>query len=991
MNEETLEANEVDFVLNDQEMPMVELIGEDTPLDSVSPPIASSQLELISEPQTSPDQPLLRGIDDSTNDLIETDQLSESTESTNGHVAISEEYMDSTDKSQKLKEEADLIEDNDPEPLSDCAISEEVGIITQVDRAVVEPTVHSVDLNESQLLQELSLSETNVTSDVMSGELRDSTLLPQITIAEESSEFNIPQIPFVIERDENLVKSREPSATKLEEDLTGGPESEELQFDSKEKIEEFVSKPMLTIPRSTHNSTTLLKEQKLDNQKSNLDNNAILTEIGDGIEPPSTDLVGAISVSIATDMNVGNGVGKQDIHFITTEVTVGQNASQINISEERSEVKTIQSEVLKCFGPLLKFIYKINGHLEHLDIGHRLKFSFPTIVAVGMESVGKSKVISRLIGANTQNTEIGPMFLSFNHDRSDFQQQDQYRVEVDFGGHKGMFHSESLEISDQIQHCFQQNKDNHEEPSLKVTISHKYFSCLEVWDLPGISEGYVDPFIEKTNRLSKKLTETVLRDKSNLVLAVIPCTERIRSNPIWKYIQNGDDALKRTIGVLTKIDQVAVFEEATHKVRGDSTDCIPLDCGYIGLSNGSKTESFERQKTKERQLIEQNNPDLLEQSLVGIDSLISKIIRVFKDHFYRSKLEITKDLIQIKAACEIRLHTLGKALNDSNFEEFKSYLLQLYVNDQWETMSTFKVPAFQPHYPTKSIQEAKSQYCWQQDIKQQANAFIRTCGQTYIETWFEKLLSNNTDEYKTYRFRNTLTNYKHLVLKRILTGLDFGDVDNKIESFLTYFLLFKDERNVNKRFIEGTKNIIAMFIYTNIVQKVPIELCKCINSSKALVENLEYSQQRNVLDSILCECKSALELVNDIPEDNTPSIFSNEDQPIQTPLKRYEKVQPIPEALQPIVSEQDKFSLARVRNRVRSEQPRSSGVVTSSSFGYAHEPTVGVRRNRIRRFTTDEEYQDLSNPFVVPNAPLLKPSRLSTRNPALLFRSSKPK
>ena len=55
--------------------------------------------------------------------------------------------------------------------------------------------------------------------------------------------------------------------------------------------------------------------------------------------------------------------------------------------------------------------------------------------------------------------------------------------------------------------------------------------------------------------------------------------------------------MKRTIGVLKKVDEVAIFEDASHRIRGDLNECVDLKpFGYIGICNGPRNNCMNFQE-----------------------------------------------------------------------------------------------------------------------------------------------------------------------------------------------------------------------------------------------------------------------------------------------------------------------------------------------------------------------------------------------------------
>ncbi|CAG8691555.1 9646_t:CDS:2, partial [Scutellospora calospora] len=111
---------------------------------------------------------------------------------------------------------------------------------------------------------------------------------------------------------------------------------------------------------------------------------------------------------------------------------------------------------------------------------------------------------------------------------------------------------------------------------------------LSLIDLPGIIQ-HVDGADRKFIGLIEELVRGYIKNDKSIIIATITCKDEIENQPIVTYAKEADPGGIRTLGVLTKPDQI---EEDTHDIwlrilRGEA---YKLDLGYYIIKNPSKKQ-----------------------------------------------------------------------------------------------------------------------------------------------------------------------------------------------------------------------------------------------------------------------------------------------------------------------------------------------------------------------------------------------------------------
>jgi dynamin 1-like protein len=160
----------------------------------------------------------------------------------------------------------------------------------------------------------------------------------------------------------------------------------------------------------------------------------------------------------------------------------------------------------------------------------------------------------------------------------------------------------------------------------KIELYSSNVPDMELIDLPGVIQGILENEPNTLAKDTEDLTAKYIRDANTLVLTIFPCNERIRVNIMCKLLQQ-NNATDRCVGILTKCDET-VSSDVRARVLGAAPDCITLSpYGYLGLSNGSRSNTFTISKIKdmEKDFFAEKFPDLVTDKFVTIDALNAKV------------------------------------------------------------------------------------------------------------------------------------------------------------------------------------------------------------------------------------------------------------------------------------------------------------------------------------------------------------------------------
>jgi GTP-binding protein EngB required for normal cell division len=672
---------------------------------------------------------------------------------------------------------------------------------------------------------------------------------------------------------------------------------------------------------------------------------------------------------------------------------------------------TIHELLRENYGAILKVIGSVKEYAKCLTLESGLHFRLPRIVLCGSESSGKSTVLNRLLGISalptgSQLTTLAPIHVLLSPKRDNC----VVFAEMETNEASPIPITNEAELHETLKTILGSLNGKANANPIRVTVFGDFSYEMEFVDLPGLMEGYVASESQVSALLVENITRDYIKDKRNLIVATVPCIQRIRSNTIWKHIQE-QGAMKRTVCLITKLDKVPIFVEATQKIRGDHDDCAGIEpIASIGLYSPPSI-SLEKTAQKEIQFLQHNNPDLITSFTGGIGSVQKLLYNLFSNHILYHLPSVRKQMIHIRSMAVIQQKTLGKVVDECTIHDFKSHLLSFSLEQDWEPLfSQVRLP--KEPYPTVAlttrVSHAQDYFHWQQQVLSTLKRFCSSAGKDYIEMCFTKLRESTNDEWKTFRFKEIWSIAQSTIQNRLLGLMDYTELETKFD-----YISLHDETIDSGKMEKYLKKTVAMLLYKQVVHKFPGELFQFVSQLHQFREDSHYREKRRFLDSIVQLCESVhlmvpdegllphelglFELDNDTyspPTALAPMETTNltiEESPEKEEDEFHWKPVKTSEKFIDRSKKRDFISVARVRTKPsKSETPASSGTSGVNSFAYAHEPSPPKyfstqREPRRRRFTADTDLFEEENPFSLPSIqrqlPSLKPSLLDTRQP----------
>ena len=172
------------------------------------------------------------------------------------------------------------------------------------------------------------------------------------------------------------------------------------------------------------------------------------------------------------------------------------------------------------------------------------------------------------------------------------------------------------------------NYMNSEKKALNINIYSPNLPSITIIDLPPILRKYTNAsFMSYIFFIYSYIIS-----KSSIILCVIPANSYYYANDILKKVKDADSEGKRTLGVITKIDEM---DEGYNCSKLLINQEIPLNLGYVGVLNRTKSEmeknmSLEEKYDKEKMFF--NNDEIYSKvpsHLLGHENIIEKMKKIY--------------------------------------------------------------------------------------------------------------------------------------------------------------------------------------------------------------------------------------------------------------------------------------------------------------------------------------------------------------------------
>jgi len=281
----------------------------------------------------------------------------------------------------------------------------------------------------------------------------------------------------------------------------------------------------------------------------------------------------------------------------------------------------------------LEILVKALSKLQDVT-GRSSDFMFPRICAIGNQSAGKSSIIEGIVGQSflPRGTDIVtrcPLYIRLHQIKQGETEKVVFKKEEKFGLEETMLHDFG-QVKKEIERRTEKRvgtTKNVSPDAIHLDIYSPKYPDLQFVDLPGFTKTHVMGQDENIEQQVLDLNLPFMKDDNTIILAIQDATQDISNSEALKHAlsKDIDPHGLRTIGVLTKVDNLNSSSDKERVIKILENKTKPLKLGYIGVVNRSQDEvdrnvDIQHSKDTERRVIE--SPDFAKvRNKLGIDHL----------------------------------------------------------------------------------------------------------------------------------------------------------------------------------------------------------------------------------------------------------------------------------------------------------------------------------------------------------------------------------
>ena len=296
------------------------------------------------------------------------------------------------------------------------------------------------------------------------------------------------------------------------------------------------------------------------------------------------------------------------------------------------------------------------------------------MITVGNQSAGKSSVIEMMVGKQFLPRGKGiktrcPIHVRM-HQRRELDATEEYAVlRKDSSNPNDQTFKDFDEVCAEIEKRTDKrtNGKNISNEEILLDIYSPNYPDLQFVDLPGFTKIALDQQDKDIEQQVLGLNLPFMKDPSTIILAIQDATQDLASSEALKHAlddkvdPNGD----RTIGVLTKLDNLNSGSDRRSVAEILQNKSKALKLGYIGIVNRTQDEidnnaGPEKSKENERRTLDQLEFQKLKSS-VGIDVLRQRIIKILAE-------KVKKLIPSLKQKTEEELEAIRSELEEHRLD-----------------------------------------------------------------------------------------------------------------------------------------------------------------------------------------------------------------------------------------------------------------------------------------------------------------------------------
>ncbi|KAF6793434.1 dynamin family protein [Colletotrichum sojae] len=220
--------------------------------------------------------------------------------------------------------------------------------------------------------------------------------------------------------------------------------------------------------------------------------------------------------------------------------------------------------------------------------------------------------------------------------------------------------------------------------TLSIEINGPNRPQLTLIDIPGIIQSATKGVSETDVAMVTEITDRYIKRPRTICLAVVSATNDAANQPILQSVRRFDPQGERTLGVITKPDQLPKGSGSESKfLELARNEDVFFKLGWHVIRNRRFDEngfSFEERNTAEAQFFRTSNFSVLSQEMVGIEALRARLSHLLFEHVKAELPRLSEDLEQVLQIDRHELNLLGDIRSDPT--TCRVYLAQLSMECQ---------------------------------------------------------------------------------------------------------------------------------------------------------------------------------------------------------------------------------------------------------------------------------------------------------------------
>lgn len=214
---------------------------------------------------------------------------------------------------------------------------------------------------------------------------------------------------------------------------------------------------------------------------------------------------------------------------------------------------------------------------------------------------------------------------------------------------------------------------------LRVEVSGPDRPHLTIVDLPGLIHSETKQQSAMDVQLVQDVVQSYMKEPRSIILAVVSAKNDFANQIVLKLARDADPSGKRTLGIITKPDTLAAGSESeTMFVSLAKNQDVEFRLGWHVLKNMDMDKgqwTLVQRDAEEQEFFSQGVWKDLPISLVGIDSLRTRLSKVLLSQIATELPSLIREIEDKIGNCKNRLRRLGEPR--ITIDEQKSYLLNM--------------------------------------------------------------------------------------------------------------------------------------------------------------------------------------------------------------------------------------------------------------------------------------------------------------------------